>query len=184
MQNAVEPSDMGVATASPTFFRQMGSTAGTAIFLSLLFSTLSTKISSAFKASYQTAPFQQAIHDPAVQGLRTRGKGRHGAQCRSSGCPCRESRCRSARCGVIDPSEIRSSTGLITGWPREWWHSIEFATDFVAKLPAGFDAEFAEDFLQVVLDGVVSDEQPVGDFLVCVADGGHGCDLRFTWGER
>jgi MFS family permease len=66
MQNAVEPRDMGVATASATFFRQMGSTAGTAIFLSVLFSTLSTKISSAFKTAYDTARFQQAIHDPAV----------------------------------------------------------------------------------------------------------------------
>ncbi|MCO6010987.1 MFS transporter [Actinoallomurus purpureus] len=66
MQNAVEPRDMGVATASATFFRQIGSTAGTAIFLSLLFSTLSTKISSAFKAAYETARFQQAVHDPAV----------------------------------------------------------------------------------------------------------------------
>ncbi|WP_345433439.1 MDR family MFS transporter [Actinoallomurus vinaceus] len=66
MQNAVEPRDMGVATASANFFRQIGSTAGTAIFLSVLFSTLSTKISSAFKAAYETPRFQQAVHDPAV----------------------------------------------------------------------------------------------------------------------
>jgi hypothetical protein len=44
-------------------------------------------------------------------------------------------------------------------------------------LPAGGDAEFAEDFLQVVLDGVGGDEQPVGDFLVCVPGGGQGRDL-------
>lgn len=54
MQNAVGPRDMGVATASANFFRQIGSTAGTAIFLSLLFSTLGTKIGSAFTAAYQT----------------------------------------------------------------------------------------------------------------------------------
>ena len=50
VQNAVPPRDMGVATASSTFFRQMGATAGTAIFLSVLFSTVGDKIASAFKA--------------------------------------------------------------------------------------------------------------------------------------
>ena len=39
MQNAVPPRDMGVATASATFFRQMGGTLGTAVFLSILFSS-------------------------------------------------------------------------------------------------------------------------------------------------
>ena len=38
MQNAVPPRDMGVATSSATFFRQMGGTLGTAVFLSILFS--------------------------------------------------------------------------------------------------------------------------------------------------
>ena len=40
VQNAMPPRDMGVATASATFFRQMGGTLGTAVFLSLLFGTL------------------------------------------------------------------------------------------------------------------------------------------------
>ena len=48
VQNAVPPQDMGVATASATFFRQIGGTAGTAIFLSVLFSTVGDKITSAF----------------------------------------------------------------------------------------------------------------------------------------
>nr|WP_296067559.1 MFS transporter [uncultured Actinoplanes sp.] len=39
VQNAMAPSEIGVATASSTFFRQMGATAGNAIFLSILFST-------------------------------------------------------------------------------------------------------------------------------------------------
>ncbi|GAA2604841.1 MFS transporter [Streptomyces tubercidicus] len=66
VQNAVPPRDMGVATASSTFFRQMGATAGTAIFLSVLFSTVGEKISAAFKDAAATERFQAALHDPAV----------------------------------------------------------------------------------------------------------------------
>ncbi|MGW3177351.1 MFS transporter [Streptomyces sp. NPDC001153] len=67
VQNAVEPKDMGVATASATFFRQMGGTAGTAVFLSVLFSTVGDKIGSAFRAAYATPAFRAALHDPAVR---------------------------------------------------------------------------------------------------------------------
>ncbi len=42
-QNSVEARDIGVATSSSTFFRQMGGTIGVAVFLSILFSTLSAK---------------------------------------------------------------------------------------------------------------------------------------------
>ncbi|MGW7008633.1 MFS transporter [Streptomyces sp. NPDC054933] len=66
VQNAVPPKDMGVATASSTFFRQMGATAGTAIFLSVLFSNVGGKISSAFQSAAHTHRFQAALHDPAV----------------------------------------------------------------------------------------------------------------------
>ena len=45
VQNAVPPRDIGVATASATFFRQLGGTLGVAVFLSLLFSTLPDKLS-------------------------------------------------------------------------------------------------------------------------------------------
>jgi len=48
--------------------------------------------------------------------------------------------------------------------------SIELAAESVAKLPTGDDAELTEDLLQVVLDGVGGDEEPVSDFLVRVAD--------------
>ncbi|GHE01042.1 MFS transporter [Streptomyces alanosinicus] len=67
VQNDVEPKDMGVATASATFFRQMGGTAGTAIFLSVLFSTVGDKIGSAFRDAARTPAFQAALHDPAVR---------------------------------------------------------------------------------------------------------------------
>ena len=39
MQNAVSPREIGVATSSVTFFRQMGGTLGAAVFLSVLFTT-------------------------------------------------------------------------------------------------------------------------------------------------
>ena len=42
-QNAVEAKDIGVATSSSTFFRQMGGTLGVAIFLSILFSGISDR---------------------------------------------------------------------------------------------------------------------------------------------
>lgn len=42
-QNSVEPRDIGVATSSATFFRQMGGTAGVAVFLSVLFTSLADR---------------------------------------------------------------------------------------------------------------------------------------------
>ncbi|MDQ6642335.1 MAG: MFS transporter [Actinomycetota bacterium] len=51
VQNAVPARDIGVATSSATFFRQMGGTLGVAVFLSLLFSTLGDNITTAFKAA-------------------------------------------------------------------------------------------------------------------------------------
>jgi EmrB/QacA subfamily drug resistance transporter len=44
MQNSVPAKDMGVASAASTFFRSIGGTLGTAIFLSILFSAADTKI--------------------------------------------------------------------------------------------------------------------------------------------
>lgn len=66
VQNSVPAKDMGVATSSATFFRQMGGTLGTAIFLSVLFSTVTDKIASAFRAAAPTAQFQSALTDPEV----------------------------------------------------------------------------------------------------------------------
>ncbi len=47
-QNAGPRSDMGVSTASATFFRQMGGTLGVAVFLTILFNLLPHKIVDAF----------------------------------------------------------------------------------------------------------------------------------------
>jgi EmrB/QacA subfamily drug resistance transporter len=66
VQNAVPPQDMGVATSSATFFRQMGGTLGTAVFLSILFSSVSGKIASSFRAAAGTADFQAAVSDPRL----------------------------------------------------------------------------------------------------------------------
>ncbi|MEV6598351.1 MDR family MFS transporter [Actinoplanes sp. NPDC051346] len=48
VQNAVSPREIGVATSSVTFFRSMGGTLGTAIFLSVLFNVLPHKIGDAY----------------------------------------------------------------------------------------------------------------------------------------
>jgi EmrB/QacA subfamily drug resistance transporter len=66
IQNAVPPQDMGVATSSATFFRQMGGTLGTAVFLSVLFGSVVGNIKDAFTAAAKTPTFQQALTDPAV----------------------------------------------------------------------------------------------------------------------
>ncbi|MGV8978228.1 MAG: MDR family MFS transporter [Cellulomonas sp.] len=67
VQNAVHVKDMGVATASALFFRQVGGTLGTAVFLSILFSTVGDNITSAFARLAPTAGFQAALADPAVR---------------------------------------------------------------------------------------------------------------------
>jgi EmrB/QacA subfamily drug resistance transporter len=66
VQNAMPPRDMGVATASATFFRQMGGTLGTAVFLSVLFSAVGSQVADNFRAAAATPAFRAAIADPAV----------------------------------------------------------------------------------------------------------------------
>jgi EmrB/QacA subfamily drug resistance transporter len=68
VQNAVPPRDIGVATSSATFFRQIGGTLGVAVFLSILFSTVGDKIAAALQAAAGKPAFQAAAHDPAVAG--------------------------------------------------------------------------------------------------------------------
>ncbi|WP_030477535.1 MDR family MFS transporter [Lentzea albidocapillata] len=61
IQNDAEPRDMGVATASATFFRQIGGTVGTAVFLSILFTTVGDKIASGLQSALQTDAFKAAL---------------------------------------------------------------------------------------------------------------------------
>jgi hypothetical protein len=56
VQNSVSPREMGVATSSVTFFRQMGGTIGVAAFLSILFTRLPGDISSAIDESVRADP--------------------------------------------------------------------------------------------------------------------------------
>jgi EmrB/QacA subfamily drug resistance transporter len=60
MQNSVPPRDIGVATSSGVFFRQVGGTMGTAVFLSILFSAAPGKIKHAYEAAQATPQFQDA----------------------------------------------------------------------------------------------------------------------------
>lgn len=64
VQNVVPARDMGVATSSATFFRQMGGTLGAAIFLSVLFSTMVDNI---------RAQVQLALGDPAFLAAAAKG---------------------------------------------------------------------------------------------------------------
>jgi EmrB/QacA subfamily drug resistance transporter len=75
MQNAVPPSDMGVATSSTTFFRQVGGTLGAAVFLSILFSSAAPKIKSAYDKAGGTPAFQQAAKDHPDQVQLVKGGG-------------------------------------------------------------------------------------------------------------
>ncbi len=66
VQNSLPPRDNGAGTASVMFFRQIGGSIGTAVFLSLLFGSVQQKIADAFQAAAKTPGFQAAIQDPAV----------------------------------------------------------------------------------------------------------------------
>jgi EmrB/QacA subfamily drug resistance transporter len=67
MQNAVPPRDMGVSTAAVTFFRQVGGTLGTAVFLSILFTSAAREIPHEYAAAQHTPAFQAAAHAHADQ---------------------------------------------------------------------------------------------------------------------
>lgn len=79
VQNAVPPQQIGVATSTATFTRQIGGTLGTAVFLSILFSQASERIATAVQAAAPTADFQAALRDPAnaavAQQLQSQGSG-------------------------------------------------------------------------------------------------------------
>ncbi len=66
VQAAAEPRDIGVATSSSTFFRQIGGTLGTAIMLSLLFSLLPGNIVNSLADKQTVTDALDAALDPAV----------------------------------------------------------------------------------------------------------------------
>jgi EmrB/QacA subfamily drug resistance transporter len=71
VQSAVSPREIGVATSSATFFRQIGGTLGVAVFLSVLFSSVGGNIDSAIEDASRTPAWQHAVAqghgpDPAL----------------------------------------------------------------------------------------------------------------------
>jgi len=64
VQNAVSPRDIGVATSSATFTRQIGGTLGVAVFLSILFSAAPDRIQAAIGKVAPTPEFQAALKSP------------------------------------------------------------------------------------------------------------------------
>ncbi|CAG6391297.1 MFS transporter [Streptomyces cocklensis] len=77
MQNAVPPRDIGVATSSTTFFRQMGGTLGVAVFLSIVYSVVGGRIGSAYADARGTAAFDKAAaaHPGQLKLLTSGGSG-------------------------------------------------------------------------------------------------------------
>ncbi len=65
-QNSVDAKDIGVATSSATFFRQMGGTFGVAVFMSILFGQVADKIGGAFQRADVQEGIAAATKDPAV----------------------------------------------------------------------------------------------------------------------
>jgi EmrB/QacA subfamily drug resistance transporter len=74
-QNSVAPRDMGVATSSSTFFRQIGGTLGTAVLLSVLFALMPTNIATAMQnkgdltSALDAALTPSVAADPANKGV-------------------------------------------------------------------------------------------------------------------
>lgn len=66
VQAAVSPREIGMATSSATFFRQIGGTLGVAIFLSVLFNSLQDNIKNAFTSAMSDPTFLAALKDPAT----------------------------------------------------------------------------------------------------------------------
>jgi hypothetical protein len=88
VQNAVSPRDIGVATSSATFTRQIGGTLGTAVFLSILFSRAADTIPAAYASARQSPEFLAALQSPTgdaaanqqfIQGLQAAANGNSAA---------------------------------------------------------------------------------------------------------
>jgi EmrB/QacA subfamily drug resistance transporter len=75
LQSAVPPRDIGVATASATFFRQIGGTIGVAVFITLLFATVGGNIHKAVQDQSRDPAFRAAVaraatgSDPVARGV-------------------------------------------------------------------------------------------------------------------
>lgn len=68
LQNALPARDMGVSTASATFFRQIGGTLGVAIFLSILFAQMTPNITGRLEAAARDPQYIAAVAQAAHSG--------------------------------------------------------------------------------------------------------------------
>ncbi|MFF5860134.1 MDR family MFS transporter [Streptomyces sp. NPDC012751] len=66
LQNTSAKEDMGVSSAAFSFFRGIGGAAGTALFLSMMFSLAGSRIEAAVGRAGRDAGFRAALADPAV----------------------------------------------------------------------------------------------------------------------
>jgi EmrB/QacA subfamily drug resistance transporter len=69
-QGSVSPRDIGVATSSATFFRQIGGTMGTAVLLSVLFTLMPTNITTAMQNKSDLSSALNAALTPSVANAR------------------------------------------------------------------------------------------------------------------
>ena len=106
-QNAVGPRDIGVATSSSTFFRQIGGTLGVAIIFSVLFSVLPGAIGDSFKDKGLITDALDAALNPTVATPRTTRRSWRRSTTRSSS---RSSRsCRRGSTSATTRRAARSS---------------------------------------------------------------------------
>ncbi|MDH6623513.1 EmrB/QacA subfamily drug resistance transporter [Streptomyces sp. LBL] len=68
IQTGVEPQYMGAGMGSFTFFRQIGGTAGIAVFLSMFFGAVSERVTAAYRDAPSDPAYEAAVHDPSVTG--------------------------------------------------------------------------------------------------------------------
>jgi len=79
MQNALPQADLGVATASNTFFRQIGATVGAAVFLSITYSAAGRAITAAYASAAPTVRAVAARHPGQGGALRLASSGSQSA---------------------------------------------------------------------------------------------------------
>jgi EmrB/QacA subfamily drug resistance transporter len=79
MQNALPQADLGVATSSNTFFRQIGATAGAAVFLSITYSSAGRAISTAYATSPPSMRVLAARYPGQAAALRLASSGSQSA---------------------------------------------------------------------------------------------------------
>jgi EmrB/QacA subfamily drug resistance transporter len=79
MQNALPQADLGVATSSNSFFRQIGATAGSAVFLSITYSAAGRAITTAYASASPSLRAVAARHPGQAGALRLASSGSQSA---------------------------------------------------------------------------------------------------------